>query len=629
MNSAELIRNGIPLASVPGLTAAQIKVLNDAWLLTAQELVALHNTTDALRNRLATALGLPRPVLAQIAAAAEALIPPTRDLASLALAEEAAKAEYGLGALLDEPPEVLEARDRLPEYIPPAGRPVLRESHDLLEQLPPVRNQGGRGTCVAYAVLAVREQLEVANGCPHDLNLSEQYVYWWCKANDGIPKVSGTYISVGMRCLTSTGAPLEETWPYVSVEKEDQGQGPPPPAAANGDPAFKIVRAQEFNRADINGIKTCLAEGRTVAFSIPVFDSWYASSATSRWGKITLPLPGEPQNGGHAMTLVGYQDDPQAPGGGFFLVRNSWQPWAWDSAWRAGYGYIPYAYISRYATAVFSAYRLAGAGLSLRDCAGEASPRVAGELTWNSPDIWLRPTADSGTEHLPPQVGQPAAIYVRVFNRGPAYAYDVTADLFTAPLAPYIRADDWQRAGRLRALWLPPGESVLGPLRWNPATPGPWALLARLGSAEAQADESFDPAVSDRIAQRNLWWAEARPGETVGIVFPLTTAPDKPGGVSLRLVRGDLPAEAVISPIRIGLAPPGEPEPPESRGLTDEAVLGALGSAVVSGAGSNRQANLAVTVPPIATPGSRYTLAVTQLQGGVVVGRLTAQINVT
>ncbi len=510
MNSAELIPNGVLLASIPGLTAAQIKTLADAWILTAQELVALHNTNDALRNRLAAALGLSRTALAQLAAAAEALIPPTRDLHSLALAEEAAQAEYGLGALLDEPPEVLEARDLLPEYLPPSGRPVLRASADLLDQLPPVRNQGGRGTCVAHAVLGVREQLELATGAPRDLNLSEQYVYWWCKANDGIPKVSGTYISVGMRCLANAGAPLEETWPYVNVEKDDQGQGPPPAAAAKGDPAFRTVRTQEFNRADITGIKTCLAEGRAVAFSVPVFDSWYASSATSRWGKITLPLPGEAQNGGHAMTLVGYQDDAQAPGGGFFLVRNSWQPWSWAGVWREGYGYIPYAYISRCATAVFSGYRVAGAALSLRDSSGEASPRIASELTWNSPDVWLRPTADGGIEHRPPAAPGPAVVYVRAFNRGPAYAYDVTADVYAAPAAPYTRPGEWQRAGQLRARWLPPDETVLGPLRWTPPGPGPWALLVRLGSAEARADDAFDPAASDRIAQRNLWLAEAR-----------------------------------------------------------------------------------------------------------------------
>ena len=45
----------------------------------------------------------------------------------------------------------------------------------------------------------------------------------------------------------------------------------PPPEAANGDPAFRTLRSQQINRADITGIKTCLSEGRVVAFSVPVF----------------------------------------------------------------------------------------------------------------------------------------------------------------------------------------------------------------------------------------------------------------------------------------------------------------------------------------------------------------------
>ena len=407
MTSPELIPNGVPLSSVPGLTAAQVQTLTDSWIVTAQEFVALHGTNDDLRNRLAQALGVPRAALDDLVAAARQLIPPTRDIRSLEMEREAAQTQYSLGALLDEPPSVLEERLNLPAYIPFESRALLPTSHSLLDLLPPVRNQGSRGTCVAHAVIAVREQLEIAAGSPPEMNLSEQYVYWWCKDHDGIPKVSGTYVSMGMRCLNETGAPWEEAWPYVSRETGDQGQGPPPPEAANGDPAFRTLRSQQFNRADITGIKTCLSEGRVVAFSIPVFDSWYASSATSRWGKITLPLPNEPADGGHAMALVGYQDDPDAPGGGYFLVRNSWQPWSWDGVWQEGYGYISYAYISRHATAVFSGYRIAGNGIYLRDHAAEAGPRSAATLTWNSPDIWLRQAADGGAGPQPPS-GRPA-----------------------------------------------------------------------------------------------------------------------------------------------------------------------------------------------------------------------------
>ena len=628
MTSPELIPNGVPLSSVPGLTAAQVKTLNDSWIATVQEFVALHGTNDNIRTRLAQALGVLQATLDDLAATARKLIPPTRDIRSLEMEREAAQTRYSLGALLDEPPEVMEERLKLPMYAPPEGRAVLPSSLSLLGGLPPVRNQGSRSTCVAHAVTAVREQLEIAAGCPPEINLSEQYVYWWCKAHDGIPKASGTYVSVGMRCLNQTGAPWEEAWPYVSRDTDDQGQGPPPPAAANGDLAFRTLRSQEFNRTDTTGIKTCLYEGRVVAFSVPVFDSWYASSATSRWGKITLPLPGEPADGGHAMTLVGYQDDPDTPGGGYFLVRNSWQPWSWDGVWQEGYGYIPYAYIGRHATAVFSGYRVTGNGIYLRDHVGDAGLRTAATLTWNSPDIWLRQSADDGVEPQAPVAGHPSAIYVRAINRGSTYAYNVCADVFSAPAAAYIRPDTWKPIGRLRAPWIKPGETILGPLAWTPAGAGPCAMLARLSAADEDASASFDPATDEKIAQQNLWLVSAAPGSTVEVAFDLTGASGSPGAVSLQVDRGSLPADVVISPISIGPAQNettgGDGE--SVRGIVDSAVIGAVTGGMMLTMGQRRRASLTVTLPANAVSATCYAAAVVQKQGSETVGRLTVRV---
>ena len=56
------------------------------------------------------------------------------------------------------------------------------------------------------------------------------------------------------------------------------------------------------------------------------------------------------------MCMVGCQDDPEVPGGGFFLVRNSWGGmWARDSAVEPGYARIPYAYIQKYANSAYVA----------------------------------------------------------------------------------------------------------------------------------------------------------------------------------------------------------------------------------------------------------------------------------
>lgn len=49
------------------------------------------------------------------------------------------------------------------------------------------------------------------------------------------------------------------------------------------------------------------------------------------------------------MCLVGYQNDNSVPGGGYFILRNSWgTSWGYDCPYGAGNGTIPYKYIEEY-----------------------------------------------------------------------------------------------------------------------------------------------------------------------------------------------------------------------------------------------------------------------------------------
>lgn len=470
-----LIPQGTPLGNVPGMSASQIRTLAALWIDTAQELVGVYGTTEITRGLLATAMAVERRGLDTLVNSAQRIMPLMRDPGDMAFEMEAAQAEYGMGALLEDADAVLSRQLTLPPYEPaPLHRGALPPSHDLLGLAPPLRNQGKRNTCVAFAALAVREQLEIAAGAPQDLDLSEQYVYWWCKQHDRLPDRTGTYLSFGMRCLVETGAPLEALWPYAASQEADVHLAPPPAAASTGDPAFRTLQTQEFSRADLAGMKACLVEGRAIVCSIPVYNSWFKSSASLRWGKITLPLPGEPVREGHAVTLVGYHDDPHAPGGGYFIVRNSWQPWAWAGAWKPGYGYIPYAYIAHHANVIFSAQRMPGATLSVRSRAGdETGPQD--RIVWGSPDVWLRREADGGETPQSPLPGRENALYVRVFNRGPACAYRVVVEILQSSEQPYAAPGEAIRAGRIEMPMLWPGETILGPCMWVPAG-GPGGL---------------------------------------------------------------------------------------------------------------------------------------------------------
>ena len=196
------------------------------------------------------------------------------------------------------------------------------------------------------------------------------------------------------------------------------------------------------------------------------------------------------------------------------------------------------------------------------------------------------------------------------------------------PAAAYIRPDTWKPIGRLRAPWIKPGETILGPLAWTPAGAGPCAMLARLSAADEDASASFDPATDEKIAQQNLWLVSAAPGSTVEVAFDLTGASGSPGAVSLQVDRGSLPADVVISPISIGPAQNettgGDGE--SVRGIVDSAVIGAVTGGMMLTMGQRRRASLTVTLPANAVSATCYAAAVVQKQGSETVGRLTVRV---
>lgn len=251
-----------------------------------------------------------------------------------------ADAVYTLGAEVDGIPPMTIA----PAIAAPA---VLPHSVNLIPGMPAVRNQRNRGTCVAFASIAVFEHY--LQGAYQDM--SEQFLYWNCKRSDGIPSSSGTYVSVAFPLLGRDGVCLEATWPYnPNPIAGNEGQAPPPPGAVVQALAYRPTTIKRIAPTSVLDIKAELAADRCVAFSVPVFNSWW-NQAVSLSGDILMPIPGEVRTGGHAMCLVGYQDSPaeEPIGGGRFLLRNSWgTTWGLRNPNGAGYGTIPYAYISRF-----------------------------------------------------------------------------------------------------------------------------------------------------------------------------------------------------------------------------------------------------------------------------------------
>jgi hypothetical protein len=258
------------------------------------------------------------------------------------------EASYSLGVALDN-------------IVPPVLAPSITVSApppanvNLIADLPAIRNQAERGTCVAHAGLAAFEHYLTVRGAYQDL--SEQFLYWNCKRNDGIPNEEGTWLEIAIPLLRREGCCTEGRWPYNPTPVPgNEGQGPPPSGAQLEALSFRVPSYKQLAPTYVPDIKNELAAGRCVAFSIPVFNSWLYSKWVAYSGDITMPVPGEVRVGGHAMCLVGYVDLPNPGlGGGRFILRNSWGlNWGINSPYGAGYGTIPYAYIAKMGAEAYS-----------------------------------------------------------------------------------------------------------------------------------------------------------------------------------------------------------------------------------------------------------------------------------
>ncbi|MBZ5627386.1 MAG: C1 family peptidase [Acidobacteriia bacterium] len=242
---------------------------------------------------------------------------------------------------------------RLAAAVP---KPAVKAEVNLIPQMPPIRNQGERGTCVAHAALSAFEHSLNVNGSYVDL--SEQFLYWNCKRNDGALNEEGTYLGVAWPLLQRDGCCTELKWPYDPVPQAgNEGQGPPRKGAQAEALQWRVPQFTELAATAVDDIKSELEQGRCVSFSVPVYNSWYRNDWVAYTGNITMPVPNEVRVGGHAMCLVGYVDLPDQPGfgGGSFLLRNSWgDQWAIEGAYGVGYGTIPYAYIARYCMEAYS-----------------------------------------------------------------------------------------------------------------------------------------------------------------------------------------------------------------------------------------------------------------------------------
>jgi hypothetical protein len=231
----------------------------------------------------------------------------------------------------------------------PDGQPTV--GVDLRSRMPDIRNQGNRPTSAAFAVCALRESLLQA-AKQKVVALSSQFLYWQCKNRDGDPLEEGTRLGVAMEILREVGLPPGRLWRYSPSPDPtgNEGQGPPPKESTLMAKAadFKINRFMRLRSRDVRALRSILDSENVIALGTNTFAAWdYPATVLS--GDVPLPLPGENTDGGQAVCLVGYEDNPSLPGGGAFLMHNSWGTgWGTRNRYGPGYGTLSYAYVALY-----------------------------------------------------------------------------------------------------------------------------------------------------------------------------------------------------------------------------------------------------------------------------------------
>ena len=202
---------------------------------------------------------------------------------------------------------------------------------DLRMNCPKIYNQGKLGSCTANAIGFLYHYRELQNNYESVFMPSRLFIYYNERNMEGhIATDSGAEIHDGIHSIAKLGVCSETDWPY------DISQFTKRPNAKcytfAKDHKVSQYHALEKN---VNQLKIALLMGYPIAFGFEVFES-FESNKVAQSGIMTMPQETEKMLGGHAVAMVGFDDEKK-----HFIIRNSWgEEWG-----DKGYFYMPYEFI--------------------------------------------------------------------------------------------------------------------------------------------------------------------------------------------------------------------------------------------------------------------------------------------
>ena len=202
---------------------------------------------------------------------------------------------------------------------------------DLRDEHPPIYNQGKLGSCTAHAIATAYQFCEKKEGNKENFMPSRLFIYYnERKVDDNLEKDAGGSIRDGIKSINCEGVCSESIWKYDITKFREN----PPKECyqkAVGHQSLEYFRILQCSAQ----IKQALNSGYPIIFGMSVFDSFISDEVTQT-GMIPMPKDDEKLLGGHAVLLVGYDDEES-----IWICRNSFgEEWG-----DKGHFYLPYEFL--------------------------------------------------------------------------------------------------------------------------------------------------------------------------------------------------------------------------------------------------------------------------------------------
>lgn len=212
---------------------------------------------------------------------------------------------------------------------------------DYKKFMSPVKNQGNLGSCVGFAVTALKEyheNVEYLNersaGSKYKreksvYDLSEQWTYWKTKQIDPWgPDVEGTSIRYALKVLQKIGCPPEEGWEYTD-DKFDIGN---PESWTHLVARWNKIDSY-WRLPDVDAIISAIRNGGPVLVGVGCYEEIFNPESD---GFVSYPKYPQYCYGGHALLLTGYDLNKER-----VFFKNSWGTnWGQEGYGQFGFDYI-------------------------------------------------------------------------------------------------------------------------------------------------------------------------------------------------------------------------------------------------------------------------------------------------